>query len=91
MSESRKFTRENNSKSVQNVNFFIFFSRKTTAFKGWLVGYRYESNCPLVGRGTIGGVPSVGGGSFLGILARIYASFGENHGKLRTVRSISGV
>ena len=28
-------------------------------------------------------------GSFYGILARIYASFGENHGKLRTARSTS--
>ena len=27
---------------------------------GWLVGCRFESNCPLVGPGTIGGVPSVG-------------------------------
>ena len=28
---------------------------------GWLAGCRYESNCPLVGPGTIAGVPSVGG------------------------------
>ena len=28
---------------------------------GELVGCRYESNCPLVGPGTIGRVPSVGG------------------------------
>ena len=35
-------------------------------------------------------VSSVGGGrSFYGILAHIYARFGENHGKLRTTRSIS--
>ena len=26
----------------------------------WLVGCRFESNFPLVGHGTIGGVPSVG-------------------------------
>ena len=28
--------------------------------KGWLVGCRFESNCPLVGPGTICRVPSVG-------------------------------
>ena len=28
-------------------------------------------------------------GSLYGIVARIYASFGENHGKLRTARSTS--
>ena len=32
---------------------------------GSLVGCRFESNCPLLGPGTIGGVPSVGGGVFL--------------------------
>ena len=36
----------------------------------------------------MGGVPSVGG-LFYVILARIYASFGENHGKLRTARLTS--
>ena len=28
----------------------------------WLVGCRFESNCPLVRPGTIGGMPSVWGG-----------------------------
>ena len=34
----------------------------------------------------MGRVPSLGGGGgdFCGILARIFANFGENHGKLRT-------
>ena len=27
----------------------------------WLVGCRLKANCPLVGPGPIGGVPSVGG------------------------------
>ena len=31
---------------------------------GWLVGCRFESICPLVGPGTIGGVPC--GGLFKG-------------------------
>ena len=43
----------------------------------WLVGCTFESNCLLVGPGTVGGMPSVG--FFLRILARIYASFGENY------------
>ena len=28
---------------------------------GWLDGCRLKSNCPLVGPGTVGGMPSVGG------------------------------
>ena len=44
---------------------------------------RFKANCPLVGPGPIGRVPSVGG-SFKWILARIYANFEENHRKLRT-------
>ena len=54
---------------------------------GWLVGCRFEANCPLVGPGPVGGMPAVEAESFLGNLARIYASFGENHGKLRMARS----
>ena len=38
-----------------------------------LVGCRFESNCPLVGPGSIGGVPSVG--VFLRDLALNYANF----------------
>ena len=29
-------------------------------FIGWMDGYRCESNCPIVGPGIIGGMPSVG-------------------------------
>ena len=31
----------------------------------WFVGCRFKANCPLVGPGPFGGVPSVGGGVFL--------------------------
>ena len=47
------------------------------------LGCRIKANCPLVGPRPVGGVLSVG------VLARIYASFGETHGKLRTARSTS--
>ena len=42
------------------------------------VGSRIKANCPPVGPGPVGGVPSVG--VFLKILACIYANIGENHG-----------
>ena len=51
------------------------------------VGCRFESNCPLVGPGTIGGIPSVG--VFLRDPIPYLRKFGENHGKLRTARLTS--
>ena len=36
------------------------FIKLTFLYIGWLVGYRCKANCPLVGPGPIGGVPSVG-------------------------------
>ena len=53
----------------------------------WVVGCRIKANCLLLEPGPAEGVLSLG--SFYGILARIYASFGENHEKLRTARSTS--
>ena len=47
---------------------------------GWI-----KANCLLVGPGPVGLVPSVG--VLLKILACIYASFGENHVKLRMAMS----
>ena len=49
-------------------------------------GCTIKSNCPLVGPGPAGGVPCL---ELSRILARIYASFRENHGKLQTDRSTS--
>ena len=46
---------------------FIFFVIRVSlqlweriSRNGWMDGCRYESNCPLMGPGTIGGLPSVG-------------------------------
>ena len=50
-----------------------------------MVGCRINAICPLVGPGPVGEHPRWEA-SFYGILARIYKSFGENHGKLRTAR-----
>ena len=50
-------------------------------------GCNYESNCPLVGPGTIGGVPSVG--AFLrdpSLRDKIYGSFGEKQGNSEWLR-----
>ena len=47
----------------------------------------FKTNCPLVGSGHIGGVPTVR--VFVRVLARLYVSFRENYGKLRTARSTS--
>ena len=49
-----------------NDAFFLFLSTLNflvccLRMDGWMDGWRYESNCPLVRPGTIGGVPSVGG------------------------------
>ena len=50
-----------------------------------VVGCRFESNCPLVGPGTIDGMPSVG--VFLRDPSPYLREFRKNHGKLRTARS----
>ena len=47
-----------------------------------IVGCRVKANCALAG-------PGLAWESFLGILARIYESFGENYGKLQIARSTS--
>ena len=51
---------------------------------GWLVGRRINANCPLVGPGPLGGLPSDGV-----FLRDPSPSFEENHGKLRTTRPTS--
>ena len=54
----------------------------------WVVlGCRIKGNCPHMGPGPTGGVPSVW--VFLRDPNPIYAWFGENHGKLRTARFTS--
>ena len=53
---------------------------------GLVLGCRFKANCPLVGPGPIGAVPSMGG---LSKGSCIYASFREKHGKLQTSRSTS--
>ena len=52
-----------------------------------LLGCNIKANHPFVGPGPVGGMPSVG--VLLSDPCLIYASFGENHAKLRTGRSIS--
>ena len=47
----------------------------------------FKANCPLVGPGSTGGLPSVA--IFLRDHIPCLWSFGENHGKLLTVRSTS--
>ena len=51
----------------------------------WLIGCRDKANYLTMDLGLWGECPSWG--SLLGIIACIYASFGENHGKHRTARS----
>ena len=52
-----------------------------------MLGCSIKDNCPLVRPGPVREChPS---GSFYGILACIYASFRENHGKLRIAKSTS--
>ena len=50
-------------------------------------GVGVKADCLKKGPRSIGGMPSEG--VFKGILACIFASFGENHGKRRTARSTS--
>ena len=47
---------------------------------------RDKANCPHMGPGPKEEMPSVGGGVFLREFSRVYTSFGENHGKLRTAK-----
>ena len=47
----------------------------------------FKANCPLVGPGPIGGMPSVGG--FLRDPSPYLHEFRENYGKLQTARSTS--
>ena len=49
------------------------------------LGCRIKDICPLEGSWPVGECPRWR--SFQGTLTRIYASFGESHGKLRTARS----
>ena len=67
--------------SVSKIKFGILFSR-------WMDGCRYESNCPLVGPGSIGGLPSVG--VFLRDPSPYLAEFRRKPRKNRTARSRSG-
>ena len=53
-----------------------------------LIGCRYKSNCPQVRPWPMGG-ECLPWGSFYGIPVRIYPSFRENLGKIRTARSTS--
>ena len=41
-------------------NFYLFLAKKNIATSTCGCGCRSTSNCPLVGPGTIGGMPSVG-------------------------------
>ena len=65
---------------MRNDFFFCFF--------GWLV-VGVKADCLTRDLGLWVECPSWG--SFYRILARIYASFGENHGKLQTARSTSAI
>ena len=66
---------------------FFFFRRKFLNGKVcWLV-VELTPNFLLCNLGLQGMWPPRG--SFWGIIARIYANFGENHGKIRTARSSS--
>ena len=51
---------------------------------GWMDGCRYESNCPPVEPGTIGGLPSVGGLSkgSLPVLTRVSEKTTDNSERL---------
>ena len=51
------------------------------------LGCRNNANCPQVGLRPMG--DAFHEGSFYGILARIYASFGENHWRIGTTTSTS--
>ena len=48
------------SSECHTISKLIFKSLFFVDHNGLLVGCRIESNCPLVGPGTIGGMPSVG-------------------------------
>ena len=48
----------------------------------------FQANCPLVGPWPIGEVPSVG--DFLRDRTPYLRKFGENHGKLRMLTSVTG-
>ena len=41
---------------------FLFKAVLKCPLTDWLVSCRIKDNCPLVGAGPVGGVPSVGGG-----------------------------
>ena len=62
MNRKRRETAEDFLKTVTEDQFLCV--EINTPRKGWVVGCRLESNCPLVGPGTIGRMASVGGGSF---------------------------
>ena len=55
---------------------------------GWLFG-GFMADCLTRDLGQWVGCPPWG--SFSGIVARIYASFGENHEKLKTARSTRAI
>ena len=59
-------------------NYFNAYVCHSFAGKAY-VGCKVKANCPLVGPEPVGKCPPWR--SFQGILARIYASFGENQGK----------
>ena len=59
----------------------------TNYYKG--LGCGIKGNCAQVRPGSAGEMPS--GRIFLRIPARIYASFFQNHGELKTDRSVSAI
>ena len=71
---------------IQSKHVFLVSRALINKYIGWLaVGFK--ADCLKGDLGLWVGCPPLT--SLEGILARIYASFGENHGKLRTARSTS--
>ena len=71
-----------------NVIMYELIKQVIIVFCGWLVGCRVKSSSPLVGPGTVGGVPSVcvWGGVFLTYPTSYLREFRR---KLQTTRSTS--
>ena len=81
-----------------NGVFVIIFDWTTIRFdlyigvrdkRDWLVGCKVKANCPLVGPGTVGRVPSMG--VFLRDPSTYLREFRRKNGKLRTARSTSTI